>query len=220
MSRRIVHEPERATNVPAEDRDKWDARYRMEGARDREPANFLLECDHLLPRQGRALDVAGGTGRNAVWLARRGLEVTIADISGVALEIAREQAATESLPLHIVAVDLEAEPVPAGPWDLIVCVHFLWRPLFAAFASALAPGGMLVVAHPTRSNLERHASPGPRYLLDDGELQGLATGLEIVVSNEGWTKAGRHEAHLLARRPTKLRSKAHSSTKQTEAYEK
>src|ERR671929_84127 len=50
-------------------------------------------------------------------------------------------------------------------WDVIVCTYFLHRPLFSAFQAALAPGGWLVVTHATRSNLERHARPGPEYLL-------------------------------------------------------
>jgi 2-polyprenyl-3-methyl-5-hydroxy-6-metoxy-1,4-benzoquinol methylase len=65
------------------DRQKWDARYAQPAAAPRDPEPFLLELDHLLPRSGRALDVAGGAGRNAIWLARRGLDVTLVDISAV-----------------------------------------------------------------------------------------------------------------------------------------
>ena len=79
------------------DRRKWDARYRERGAGLREPSGFLDALDDLLPRRGRALDVAGGTGRHALWLARRGLDVTLADISGVALEVAREEAGRAGL---------------------------------------------------------------------------------------------------------------------------
>ena len=57
----------------------------------------------------------------------------------------------------------------------------------------------LVVVHPTRSNLERHDSPGPHHLLDDGELPGLIPGLEVVHYEEGWSEEGRHEARLVAR---------------------
>ena len=55
-----------------------------------------------------------GTGRHALWLARRGLDVTLADISGVALEVARAEACREGLVLHTVMRDLEAEPLPTG----------------------------------------------------------------------------------------------------------
>jgi tellurite methyltransferase len=182
------------------DRLKWDARYRERGAGGREPSGFLAALDDLLPRRGRALDVAGGAGRHAFWLARRGLDVTLADISGVALEVAREEAGRAGLVVHALRLDLEAEPLPPGPWDLVLCVYFLSRPLFDTIPTALAPGGLLVVAHPTLANLERHARPGPEHLLGAGELPGLVRGLEILRYDEGWQEEGRHEARLAARR--------------------
>src|SRR4051794_31778139 len=101
------------------DRQRWDARYRDRGARAGNPSPFLAALDGLLPREGRALDVAGGAGRDALWLARRGLDVTLADISGVALEMARARAEAERLPLRTLAIDVESEAFPAGPWDLV-----------------------------------------------------------------------------------------------------
>lgn len=182
------------------DRLKWDARYRELGVREDLPSPFLASLDGLLPRRGRALDTAGGSDRHALRLARRGLDVTLADISGVALDVARERADRQGLRLRTLAVDLEAGPPPAGPWDLVVLVDFLWRPLLADIPGALAPGGLLVVAHPTRSNLQRHDRPGPRHLLEDGELPGLVRGLEVLISWEGWNEEGRHEARIVARR--------------------
>src|SRR3954454_18883108 len=112
------------------DRHTWDARYRSGASQSQEPSGFLVALDDLLPCRGRALDVAGGTGRNALWLARRGLDVTLADISEVALGLASDRAIAAGVPLRTVAIDLEAEPLPPGPWELILCVNFLWRPLF------------------------------------------------------------------------------------------
>jgi SAM-dependent methyltransferase len=154
----------------------------------------------LLPRGGRALDLAGGAGANAIWLSRRGLDVSLADISPVALELARHEAERNGVSLRLLEMDLERDPFPPGPWDLILCFRFLWRPLFEVVPAALAPGGLFVVAHPTKSNLTRHERPGSRYLLDDGELPGLARGLEVLRYQEGWTAEGNHEASLLARR--------------------
>ncbi|HUL58201.1 MAG TPA: class I SAM-dependent methyltransferase [Anaeromyxobacteraceae bacterium] len=184
-----------------DDRERWNARYRAGDAPSAEPSTFLLGLDDLLPRRGRALDVAGGAGRHALWLARRGLDVTLADVSDVALERAAAAARREGLALRIVRVDLTASPLPAGPWDAILCAYFLHRPLLSALPAALAPGGVLAVAHATRSNLQRHARPGPDHLLDDGELPDLVRGLEVLRSEEGWLESGRHEARLVARRP-------------------
>jgi len=186
--------------VDESDRDRWNARYREEEAPSA-PSPFLAELDDLLPRRGRALDVGGGSGRHALWLARRGLEVTLADVSDVALARAASAARAEGLPLTTVQVDLVAAPLPAGPWDLVLCTYFLHRPLYAAFAASLAPGGLLVAAHATRSNLKLHPRPGPAHLLDDGELPALVQGLEVIRSVEGWLESGRHEARIVARRP-------------------
>lgn len=160
-----------------------------------------MGLDGVLPRRGRAIDVGGGTGRHALWLARRGLEVTLADVSDVALGIAADAARREGLPLRTLQIDLEAAPLPSGPWDVVVCTYFLHRPLFDAFPAALAPGGWLVFAHATRTNLERNPRPGPTHLLEDGEIRTLVRGLEVVRCEEGWFEEGRHEARLVARRP-------------------
>ncbi|WP_163994850.1 class I SAM-dependent methyltransferase [Pyxidicoccus caerfyrddinensis] len=181
-----------------EDRQRWNTRYR-EPQEAREPSAFLRSLADLLPVTGRALDVAGGTGREALWLARRGLDVTLLDISEVALERASEDARAAGVGLRTQRLDVEVEPLPPGPFDVVLCLNFLWRPLFAGFPKVLAPGGLLVFAQPTRSNLQRHAHPSARFLLEDGELPGLLHGLTCVSYTEGWTEEGRHEARLVAR---------------------
>ena len=183
-----------------QDREHWNARY-AEDEGPLAPSPFLLALDQVLPSRGRALDVAGGTGRHALWLARRGLDVTLADVSDVALFRAERSARAARLSLETMRIDLEASPLPPRTWDVIVNFYFLHRPLLAALPGALAPGGFLVVAHPTRSNLARHARPGPDHLLEDGELPTLVTDLEIVSYEEGWFESDRHEARLVARRP-------------------
>ncbi len=182
------------------DRDRWNARYQAEEAVP-PPSPWLDVLAPLLPRRGRALDLGGGSGRNALWLAARGLDVTLADVSDVALERAAREARARGLRLATVEVDLEQAPPPPGPWDLVLCLYFLHRPLLAAAPGLLAPGGLLAVAHATRRNLERHPRPGPRHVLEEGELPGLVRGLEVVASEEGWLEGGRHEARLAARRP-------------------
>jgi tellurite methyltransferase len=185
------------------DREKWDARYLREGPESTVPSAFLTSLDGLLPRRGRALDVAGGAGRNAVWLARRGLDVTLVDISAEGLVIASSAASQAGVSLSLVASDLEENDLPGGPFDMILSCYFLRRALFSAFAAALAPGGLLVYQQPTRSNLERHPRPPAGFLLDDGELPSLVQGLEVVRYDEGWFGEGadsRHEARLVARK--------------------
>ncbi|HYG67589.1 MAG TPA: class I SAM-dependent methyltransferase [Anaeromyxobacteraceae bacterium] len=185
------------------DRERWNARYAEEAA-IAAPSPFVVGLDALLPRTGRALDLAGGSGRHALWLARRGLAVTLADVSDVALATAERSARAEGLGLVTRLVDLAVEPVPAGPWDVVVCTYFLHRPVFAQVRDALAPGGLFAFAHATRTNLERHPRPGPRHVLEDGELSTLAggLGLEVLRLDEGWLESGRHEARVVLRRPS------------------
>ncbi len=181
------------------DRHRWNARY-AEPAREREPSAFLRSLEDRLPASGRALELAGGAGHEAVWLARRGLDVTLLDVSDVALGQAAEAARAAGVVLHTQRWDAEAEPLPPGPFGLVLCLNFLWRPLFAELPRVLAPGGLLVFAQPTRGNLARHAHPSARFLLEDGELPRLLEGWELLSYTEGWTEEGRHEARVVARR--------------------
>lgn len=185
------------------DRRKWDARYRERGPENSEPDAFLVSLDLILPRRGQALDVAGGAGRHAIWLAKRGLDVTLVDVSQAGLDLARSDAAAAGVSLDLVRADLETDPLPPGPFDVVLSFNFLRRDLFHAFPGVLAPGGLLVYSQPTRSNLLRHDKPPAGFLLEDGELPRLVSGLEVVRCDEGWTDDGldgRHVARLVARR--------------------
>ncbi len=160
------------------------------------PTPFLTGNRHLLPDAGRALDVAGGAGRQAAWLVAQGFDVTLVDFSPVGLDLARAAHGVAT-----VCADLEREPLPEGPWDLVVQVHYLHRPLFAQYPRILRPGGVLLFEHPTRTNLRRNPKPSERFLLEDGELPSLIQGLEVVHYGEGWNATGRHEARLIAVNP-------------------
>lgn len=183
-----------------EDRTRWDTRY-AEASTSSAPSRVLTEPPvvDLLPRAGRALDLAGGTGRHAVWLAQRGLEVTVADVSPVGLARAQQHAAAHDVTISTVQVDLDRGPLPPGPWDLVLVFHYLDPAVLADVSSILAPGGSFVMVHPTRKNLERHARPSARFLLDEGALPSLVSGLHIELFDEGWSAEGFHEARLVAR---------------------
>ena len=181
------------------DRDKWNTRYQQAAAPD-QVSPFLLTIADQLPGHGTALEVAGGAGANALWLARRGLQVTLLDIAEQALQRAQTAAAREDLTLETLASDLDTDPLPPGPHNLITCLNFLDRRLFPTIPTRLRPGGLFVYLQPTRKNLERHCHPSARFLLEDGELPSLVTGLEILRYEEAWFD-GRHEARLVARRP-------------------
>jgi len=186
--------------MSAADRQKWDAKYSATDFAPREPSAVLLGLAHLLPPTGRALDVAGGGGRHAIWLAQRGFDVKLADISSAGLTTARQRATAAGVSINTAEVDLEQDALPAGPFDLIVSVCYLCRSLFPQFRQSLARGGTLVVIQPTTKNLERNDKPPAAYLFGEGELRALASGLDIVHYEEAWSADNRHDAVLVARK--------------------
>jgi tellurite methyltransferase len=185
--------------VHRSDREHWNTRY-SDSPWPRDPSPWLVDNVAILPDAGRVLDVAGGTGRNAIWLAKRGWDVTIADVSDVALEIAATRAHAEDVTIHVDESDLTRSILPHGPWDLVLVFHYLDRNLFAMFPSVLAPGGVLIGALATVRNLERNARPPLPYLLDEDELPGLVGDLDLVRYVEGW-QDGHHDARFIARKP-------------------
>ena len=170
---------------PLSRREMWDERHA-----GREPIESP-EPDPTLARiagdqaPGRALDLAAGDGRNAVWLAAQGWEVTAVDFSAVALDRARASATTAGVTVDWVNADLlEWRPAPRS-FDL-VAVMFLHlprderRPVYAAAAEAVAPGGVLLVVGHDRSNLTEGAG-GPQ----DPEV--LFTASEVAADLAGFT---------------------------------
>lgn len=200
------------------DREKWNARWRERAGELEHPLPFLVEHAHLLPAQGKALDIAGGAGRHAVWLARRGLDVTLIDVSDVAITRAERKAQDAGVPLRARRVDLDA-PVELAPlYDVVVMVHYLNRPRRDEIAELLVTGGVLVAAQPTVKNLERHAHPSRGFLVEEGELEDWLErlGFEVLIAREGWNDEGRHEAEVIARRrprePAEIEPEATSSS--------
>ncbi len=177
---------------------KWNHKYESGYLRDSDPSRTLVELASWIPKHGRALDVAGGAGRNAVWLAQQGLDVTVADISGVGLEMAEQRARNARVSLATVIADLENGPLPFGPWDLVVSVCFLWRPLFSQVQHSLNPRGRLIIVQPTKRNLERHQKPPRQFLLEEGELPTLVGNLNVLFHQEQWSSDQRHDAVLVA----------------------
>jgi len=182
------------------EREYWNQRYQEEGWRT-EPAAFVVEAASYLAPGSRILDVAGGTGRNAIWLARHGHDVTIADVSDTGLDLARQAAADAGVEVATIHVDFDTDPMPDGPWDVLLDFHFINRSLFPVFLDMLRPGGYLVFCRATRKNLERHDRPPSPYLLREGEGWDLLEGWELVIAREGWSVEERHEFEALARKP-------------------
>jgi tellurite methyltransferase len=182
-----------------EDREKWDQRYASgEHVRSQAPG-WLRDLDDELPVEGRALDVAAGTGRVSVWLARRGLDVTAIDVSPIGLALAREAAADEGVKIKTVVADLERDPLPEGPFDLVACFHYRQQGLWPSIKNSLRTGGMVIAELPTLRTLERSQKPSKRWLAEPNELLRDLAGLSVVYYRERWA-SDRHVARLAARK--------------------
>lgn len=186
------------------DRLRWNKRFHAERDGWAEHAPFLDEIGHFLPQKGKAIDVGGGPGRNAFWMAKRGLDVTLADISSVALQMAKERAEKSNLAISCLEVDLDEEEFPKGPWHVILCNHYLPTPLIAQFSNALEKNGILVVCHPTEMNLERHKRPSKRFLIAEGALRAKLSGFELLYYEEGWF-SDIHEVRLIAKKTEQVK---------------
>lgn len=165
------------------------------------PADWLERHASFLPPGGDALDVACGRGRNALWLAARGLSVLAVDRDVDAVAHVTASARDRHLTVVARVMDLESgrPDLPAAAFDVIVVTHYLHRPLFPALVSALKPGGLLVYETFTRAQAARGKPSNPAFLLEPGELRRLVAPLEILAEREGAFE-GRDVSAVVARR--------------------
>jgi SAM-dependent methyltransferase len=130
----------------------WDQRYSEPGfAYGTEPNDFLAaNAERHLPAGGEILCLAEGEGRNAVFLARLGFQVTGVDSSAVGLDKARRLAAQNGVDLQTVVADLRDFDLGVARWDGIVSIWCHTPPdlrarLHRSVVAALRPGGVLLL---------------------------------------------------------------------------
>jgi SAM-dependent methyltransferase len=167
----------------------WDERYAAGQVWSVEPNRFFAEAVRSLAvTPGRAIDVACGEGRNAVWLAENGWSVTAVDFSAVGIERGRELARERGVGVEWVVADLQSWDLGVRSWDLVAHVYLHWpaverEPFLRRVVDAVAPGGHLVVVGHDRTNVEHgHGGPqNPDVLTTPDELAGrfAAAGLDV-----------------------------------------
>lgn len=187
------------------ERPQWESRYR-DRADDavRPPSPFVVEqCARLPP--GRALDVASGDGRHALFLARRGWTVDAIDFAHAGLARLLAAARREKLSVNPLQADLETFPLPGAHYDLILNVRYLQRSLFDALRTAARPGGLIVFETFLGEQAQLGHPKNPAFLLDSGELAARFRDFEILTYREGRSETETGPAFLaqmLARRPS------------------
>jgi tellurite methyltransferase len=183
----------------------WNERYRLRERPEEDlgaaPTPLVVaSASKLVP--GRALDLACGAGRNALWLAEHGWEVTAVDGAHAAVEILKTRAAERGVKIKTVIADLEKGEFEIEParWDLVAMCYYLQRNLFGPAQSGVAPGGILIsIVHMSEPGEE----DGP-HRLRPGQLEQYFAGWEILHRREGKANDSAHRravAEIVARRP-------------------
>lgn len=198
------------------DRKKWNARYEEGAYVTRQyPSELLVDRlpGLILPEScGRAIDIACGSGRNSLYLARKGWKVDAVDISDMALEQLDEKARAEGLSITGINRDLEQDPevatdfLVADTYDLAIMFRYAHSALLEPISRALKPGGYLIVESHLVTEAEVVGPRGTRHRVAPGELRQAADGLDVIVYSEGIVldPDGRSAAiaRLVARRPS------------------
>lgn len=167
----------------------------------RDPSRFLVENVDLLPR-GRALDLAMGYGRNAIFLATAGFVVEGVDVSPDAVSGALKAAHEAGVRLNGRMGDLEAGyAIEPAVYDVIICFNYLHRPLIPEIRKGLRSGGM-VVYETFIVDQARFGKPRNRdHLLEHNELLELFRDFRCLRYHEGLMETHRAVAGIIAEKP-------------------
>lgn len=183
----------------------WNRKYseRSHGSLDPDPLLLRAYDEFLAGLASRnALDVAGGVGRHAIWLAERGWHVKLVDISEVGIEQAKDNAGRSAAASSIVTEvrDLNtAQDLGREQYDLVLVFFFLQRELFPALTAALKPGGHLIYKTYTTEQRRFEGGPShPMFLLQPNELLHGFPSLRVLHYHETVQEKG--VAELVARK--------------------
>lgn len=170
----------------------WNERYDTEDyIYGTEPNDFLVSMSGRIPREGRVLSLGEGEGRNAVYLARLGYDVTAVDKSSVGLKKAERLAASNGVSIRSVVADLADFQIEKESWDGIISFfcHMsrdVRARIFRLSAAGLMPGGVFILEAFTPEQL-KYGTGGPptaELMMTAKDLQEELAGLEFPVAEE------------------------------------
>ena len=162
------------------DRQKWESKYETdEYITGKEPSDWLQANAGLLAKKGKALDIAGGEGRNSVFVASKGYEVTCLDISENGLRKAQALAQEKSTMITTVHTDLDSSHLKENEYALVLCFNFLDRSLFSGIRQTLKSGGLLFYETFTLDYL-KYSSFKKEWVLEANELLQEFRGFRIL----------------------------------------
>jgi SAM-dependent methyltransferase len=177
----------------------WEQRYRSQEPSDSPPHPLVVEAASSVP-PGRALDLACGTGHNALWLAQHGWSVTAIDGASTAIEFLRHRAGDAGITIDAQVADLEdaSFTISPGRYYLIAMCYYFQRNLIEPCKRGLVPGGVIVVI----ALLMEPGKENSTFRLPPAELRGYFEDWDILHYSEGSDEWQHEVAELVARRPT------------------
>ena len=165
-----------------------------------QPAQFLVENIDLIPC-GRALDVAMGTGRNAIYLAKMGFVVEGIDASREAVKEALVHAQESGVTIKTIIEDLEKIPyIDEEAYDLVICFNYLQRSLMPQMKNWVKPGGMLVYETFIVDQVRFGKPRNPDYLLKHNELLHTLRDFRVLRYREGIIEGKKAIASILVQK--------------------
>jgi len=190
-------------NKNSKSAETWDERYAKGKYSSAKPHKLLIESAEKL-KAGKALDLACGTGRHAIFLAEKGWRVTAVDNSSVGIEMAKQQANEKGLTIDFRIADLEKDEfqIEENAYDLICDFYYLQRGLFAEMKKGVTQSGIII----STIHIYGEGESEGRFLLREGELKAFFDDFEILHYHETPqtdTDAGEHHrrtAEIIAKK--------------------
>ncbi|WP_136602797.1 class I SAM-dependent methyltransferase [Salinigranum halophilum] len=166
------------------DRNDWEKRYESGDYTPRTyPSKLLASYTDWAPG-GRAIEVAAGTGRNALYLAEQGYDVDAIELSASAVEQGTQNAAERSIDINWIRADVADHDFPAEAYTLAVVCFFHDPGLVSRLIDALEPGGVLVYEHHVRTAEDVERGPSDDHRYRPNELLGAANELTVLFYRE------------------------------------
>jgi tellurite methyltransferase len=176
---------DRSEDRSEDQRARWDIKYEQGLPSLTEPDPFFISAyekfvNPSLPKPGVALDLAGGLGRHALWLASRSWQVTVVELSDVAIAKLSQAALELNVKLELFAGDTAEYKLEPAQFDLIVLFYHLDRSLFSKIVSALKPGGLLICKMSLRWDSGESLTTASTNPLHRNELPSLIPELDVL----------------------------------------
>ncbi|MEE8364932.1 MAG: methyltransferase domain-containing protein [Gammaproteobacteria bacterium] len=161
------------------DREKWDQRYAEDSYNKKTPVILVTDWLPQIP-VGRALDVACGAGRNALFLAQSGYRVDAVDISPEGLNMAQKEAVSLGLDINWIEHDLDQSYSFDTDYNLILVMWFVNLELVTQLCDCLAPGGYLICEEHLATDEDVIGPNNPNFRVVPSALREAVSGLEIL----------------------------------------